>query len=242
MRLMYFKTVFLLATFALNMEAADDTATATSQTDQILSELREIRALLDKQSGAVFSPASTIAKSIEVSLSGEPFLGDIKAPITVVEFTDYECPFCRNFRDTVFKDIKRLYIDSGRVRFYVRNRPLEMHPFAPQAAEAVICARDQGYFWEMHDLLTDANHLDEAQVLQFARGIHLEPTRFAKCLIDRQHRTDVETEVAGARKIGIEATPSFIVGISSADGVTGNLLVGALPLSIFEEQFEKLLK
>src|SRR5260370_9919112 len=122
-----------LLAFANIVNAADNAEGPTRQQySDLLAELRKISAALEKQIGIQFSELGNVTteRGIDLDLSGVPMLGKIDAPVTMVEFTDYECSFCRSFPDTVFQAIKRQYIDTGKVRFYVRNLPLTIHPHA----------------------------------------------------------------------------------------------------------------
>src|ERR1035441_3210794 len=125
------------------------------QADEILNELRQIRQLLEKEGekGAPAAPARA-----KLNLEGFQMLGRKDAPITVVEFTDYQCPFCRQSHTTVYGDVKRNFIDRGKVRFYSRALPLDsIHPDAFRAAEAARCAADQGQYWKLDRKSTRLN-------------------------------------------------------------------------------------
>ncbi len=93
------------------------------------------------------------AKRAKLNLDGFQMLGSKNAPLTIVEFTDYQCPFCQRFHVTTFPDLKKNYIDTGKVRFYSRDLPLDFHANAMQAAEAARCAIEQGKFWELRDVM-----------------------------------------------------------------------------------------
>ena len=91
-------------------------------------------------------------------------LGDKNAPLTVVEFTDYQCPFCQRFHVTSYPDLKKNYIDTGKVRFYSRDLPLDFHANAMRAAQAARCANDQGQYWKMREIMSaNPDKLDLAQ-------------------------------------------------------------------------------
>src|SRR5271157_1537054 len=122
------------------------------QANQILEELRQIRQLLEKQQGKPQAPPEpTRAK---LNMQGSEMLGSKDAPLTMVEFTDYQCPFCQRFHTTVFADLKKNYIDTGKVRFYSRDLPLDtMHPNAIRAAQAARCASEQGQYWALRDIM-----------------------------------------------------------------------------------------
>ncbi len=92
-------------------------------------------------------------QAISVSEDDDPMLGDPGAPVTIIEFSDFQCPFCQKFHSETFPQIKKTYIDTGKVRFVYRDFPLSFHPGAQPAAEAAECAHAQGKFWEMHEAL-----------------------------------------------------------------------------------------
>lgn len=95
-------------------------------------------------------------KQYQVSMDDDPVLGNANAPITIIEFSDYECPFCKRFYDQTFGQIKKDYIDTGKVKFIYRDYPLSFHPGAEPAAQAANCAGEQGKYWEMHDKIFQA--------------------------------------------------------------------------------------
>src|ERR1700757_2921831 len=115
-----------------------DQGITREQADQILDELRQIKQLLEKQNKGAQGPAEPAKAKLD--MTGAQMLGSKDAPITMVEFTDYQCPFCQRFHTTVFNEIKKNYIDTGKVRFYSRDLPLDsMHPNAIRAAQAARC-------------------------------------------------------------------------------------------------------
>src|SRR5665647_213785 len=152
----------IILTMSGNVLAAPMTK---DQGDAILKELREIKQLLARpqQQQAQAAPSAPQAPQI-MKVKGDAIyvLGKSDAPLTMVEFTDYQCPFCGRFEATTFPEIKKNYIDTGKLRLIMRDMPLEgLHPFAMKAAQAVHCAGDQGKFWEMKDLLfKNQNKLD----------------------------------------------------------------------------------
>ena len=141
--------------------AAKSDAVTKEQADAIVSELKQIRLLLEKQEAQLAravapQPSAAPAPPQKVQMSvgnGWYSLGRPDAPVTLVEFGDYQCPFCKQFHTTAYSDLKKNYIDTGKVRFVSRDLPLEFHPFALRAAEAARCAGDQGKYWEMRDAL-----------------------------------------------------------------------------------------
>jgi protein-disulfide isomerase len=169
-------------------------------------------------------------------------LGSKDAPITVVEFTDYQCPYCQRFHTTVYGDLKKNFIDTGKVRFYSRDLPLDsIHPDAVRAAQAARCAADQGQYWTMRDTMgANPGKLDLESLLADAGALKMNVDLFRTCVQSQKYKEAVQTDVLEAMKIGAEATPTFVVGRSTPQGVDGELLVGAQPLTEFVKAFNKL--
>jgi protein-disulfide isomerase len=218
--------------------AAQDQGITRQQADQILNELRQIRQLLEKQGGK--APGEPTRATL--NLEGTQMLGSKDAPITMVEFTDYQCPFCRQFHLTVFNDLKKNFIDTGKVRFYSRDLPLDaLHPNATRAAQAARCAADQGQFWTMRNLMgANPDKLDMDHLTGFATDLKLDTLAFRNCVDSGKYKNAVESDIQEASRIGAQATPSFVVGKSTAQGVDGELMIGALPYANFEQKLKQL--
>jgi protein-disulfide isomerase len=168
-------------------------------------------------------------------------LGSKDAPITMVEFTDYQCPFCQRFHVTTFTELKKQYIDTGKMRFYSRDLPLDFHPNALRAAQAARCANDQGQFWPMRDRMgANPDKLDLANLLAFAGDLKMDEKAFKTCVESEKYKNAVQTDVMEAMKIGATGTPTFVVGKSTPEGVDGELMVGALPTVEFEKRIRKM--
>jgi protein-disulfide isomerase len=146
---------------------SDEPGITREQANQILEELKEIRHLLEKQSRPMApAPVKTVPQTGKMRVEGGFSLGSRDAPLTIVEFTDYECQFCRQFESTTFAELRKKYVDTGKVRFVIRDFPLiSIHRSAMQAAEASRCAGDQGKFWPMHDALFSGPPALEAKQL-----------------------------------------------------------------------------
>jgi protein-disulfide isomerase len=207
------------------------------QGDAILKELREIRQLLEKQQQPQPAPpAQRMPQNLTVKGDAIHVLGKSDAPLTMVEFTDYQCPFCGRFEATTFPEIRKNFIDTGKMRLIVRDLPLEgLHPFAMKAAQAVHCAADQGKFWEMKDLLfKNQKKLDADSLNGYAtKDLGLNGGIFKKCMADGKHLKEIAAEARYAQSLGITGTPTFIVGKTAGDTVEGRVVVGALPYENF---------
>lgn len=226
--------------FAAALHGAEEPGITRSQAEAILNELKQIRQLLEQQRRAAAPAPQEQLAPAKLKLEGGQALGAKDAPITMVEFTDYQCPFCRRFHTTTFTELRKKYIDTGKVRFFSRDFPLDMHRDAMRAAEAGHCAADQGKFWPMRELLSEnPGKLSEPDVLGYAAKVGLDVKAFGACLTSGKHREAVRSQIAEAGALGIQGTPSFIVGKTTPEGVEGVIVVGALPLENFEAVFGK---
>jgi protein-disulfide isomerase len=210
------------------------------QADQILDELRQIRQLLEKQAESKPAGPAAPAKAT-LHLEGAPMLGSKDAPITMVEFTDYQCPFCQRFHLQVYSSLKKDFVDTGKVRFFSRDLPLDsLHPNAFRAAQAARCAGDQGQFWQMRDMMAaHPEALDMENLVKDASALHLDAKTFRTCVDSGKYKEAVQGDVLEAMKIGADGTPAFVVGKSTPDGVEGDIVVGAQPYSFFAEKFKQ---
>jgi protein-disulfide isomerase len=159
----------------------------------------------------------------QVSADDDPAEGPANAPVTIVEFSDYQCPHCGGVEPTL-KAVRERYGD--RVRLVFRDFPLSFHAQARKAAEAADCAGDQGKYWEMHDhLFANQNKLAPEDLKAAARAIGLNGATFDHCLDSGQHSGEWAKDLADGQAYGITATPSFFIN--------GRLLTGAQPLERF---------
>ena len=140
-------------------------------------------------------------------------LGRPDAPVTIIEFSDFECPYCARYALQTFPELRRNYIDTGKVRYAARDLPLTFHRFAIPAAVATRCAGEQGRFWEYrHALFTQQSRLGSAPYAQLARAQRLDLTRFESCRSDGRAAAAVRADAELAQSQGITSTPTFVVG------------------------------
>jgi protein-disulfide isomerase len=167
-------------------------------------------------------------------------LGSKDAPLTIVEYTDYQCPFCQRFHLAAYPEIKKTYIDTGKVRFYSKDLPLDFHPNAMRAAQAARCAGEQGKFWELRDTMgANPDKLDMGHIIGFAAGLKLDTQKIQECMNSEKYKDSVQADVAEAMRLGASGTPAFIVGKSTGNGVDGELVVGAMPYSMFDQKLRE---
>ena len=213
------------------------------QGDEILKELRQIRQLLERQQAKPGAQPQDEAptKAKITDLSKVSMLGSKEAPFTIVEFTDYQCPFCQRFHVTAFPELKKAYIDTGKVRFYSKDMPLDFHPNAMRAAMAARCAGEQGKFWELRDTMgANPNSLDIEHIMNFAANLKLDTGALRACIDAGKYKDIVQNDVLEAMKIGANGTPTFIVGKSVGEGVDGELVIGAMPFQMFDSKLKEL--
>ena len=227
----------LLLLAALPLAAQDKTITR-EQADEIIKELRQIRQLLEKQQTKPPAPQEEQPTRAKISdLTGVSMLGSKDAPLTIVEFTDYQCPFCQRFHVSAYPEIKKNYIDTGKVRFFSKDLPLDFHPNAMRAAQAAHCAAEQGKFWELRDMMgANPDKLDMGHIIGFAAGLKLDTEKIQECVNSDKYKDRVQGDVTEAMRLGASGTPAFIVGKSTGNGVDGELVVGALPYSMFDQK------
>jgi protein-disulfide isomerase len=218
-----------------------------AQADTIIDELRSIRRLLEGQRPTAASPglpAGGMQARMKVPVDTAPamVLGSEDAPVTLVEYIDFQCPFCKRHQDQVFAQLKERYIDAGKLRYISRNLPLQMHPQAAAAARAAYCAAAQDRYWPMRTaLFSDPQHLGDAEITEDAQKTGLDPTAFRACLKDEATAAAVRQEAAEAEKLGISGTPTFVIGKTAKGEIEGALVLGAQPLSAFEARIAELL-
>ena len=222
-------------------DAAKDQGITRQQADQILDELRQIRQLLERQQAKAPQAQEEQVVKAKVNLEGFAMLGSKEAPLTIVEFTDYQCPFCQRFHTTAFPELKTNYIDTGKVRFYSRDLPLDFHPNAMRAAEAARCANEQGQFWKLRDVMgANPNKLDMDSLVADATDLKMDVKAFRACVESEKYKNAVQTDVMEAMKIGANGTPTFVIGKSTPNGVDGELVVGAEPYAMFDQKLKEL--
>ena len=170
-------------------------------------------------------PAATAQAEAAVQFNT---LGQADAPVIIIEFTDLQCPYCARFALSTFPQLKRAYIDSGKVRYASRDLPLAMHRQAVPAAVAARCAGEQGRFWEYrHAVFAAQARLASQPWAALAQQVGLDSEGFAACLGDGRQKREVQTDAALAAAHGINTTPSFVVGRLVEGEFVGKTFAGA---------------
>lgn len=180
----------------------------------------------------IASEVSTVTVSGGNNIDNSKIKGDKNAPVTIVEFSDYECSFCRRFYSQTFGLIDDKYIKTGKVKFIYKNFPLNIHPNAQKAAEAAECAGGQGKYYEMYDELFKKGVQGGATTFKrYAQNINLDTTKFNKCLDSGAMASKIHKDVSEGQKQGVSGTPAFFIN--------GIKIVGAQPFSVFEQAIER---
>lgn len=177
---------------------------------------------------------------VKVSLDDDPFKGNPNAPVTIIEFSDFQCPFCSRFFEQTLPSLQENYIDTGKVKLVYRDLPLDnLHPNARPAHIAAECADEQGKFWEYHDMLfgnqAQWNKLSSSdlssQLNQYATTLGLNSASFDSCLSSKEIADEVQSDYLAASQYGATGTPTFFIG-NEKDGFIR--MVGAQPYASFQ--------
>ena len=177
--------------------------------------------------------AERMKNPVTVGIKDAPIKGSADAGIVIVEFSDFECPFCTRVLPTVDQVMKTY---EGKVALAFRHNPLPFHKEAGPAAQASIAAHRQGKFWEMHDkLFQNQRGLNEAAYNKFAKELGLDLAKFKKDFKDPAVKKMIEDDANFARSNGAGGTPSFFIGKREGTDIKGVLLVGAQPFEKFKE-------
>jgi protein-disulfide isomerase len=175
------------------------------------------------------SVATSEDKPVRVSTAGSPAQGPEDAKVTMVEFVDFECPFCGRYARDTLPQLRRDYGD--RIRYVSRQFPLDIHEHAAGAARAAVCAYQQGRYWDLHDMLfAHQEALTERDLAGYARELGLDMDDYATCLRAPATQARVDRDLADGRRYGVTGTPAFFIN--------GRLVSGAQPFAAFKAQLD----
>jgi protein-disulfide isomerase len=173
----------------------------------------------------------TPSAPVDVSEDDDAVIGDDDAPVTIIEFSDYECPFCGRFYSQTYGQLKEQYIDTGKAKLVFRDFPLSFHQNAQKAHEAAECAGDQDAYFEMHDMVFENQQSLSVSALKgYAGQIGLDQVTFDECLDSGTHAAEVQQDFRDGQAAGVSGTPTFFVN--------GVKLVGAQPFSAFQQAID----
>ncbi len=186
-------------------------------------------------------PTKQPTAPVKISIDDDPIIGNLDAPITIVEFSDFQCPFCARFHTQTLPLLLEEYIEQGKVKLVFRDFPIQsIHPNALPASVAAECANEQGKFREMHDILfekqTQWNKLDTDNALslfsQYATDMKLDQEKFDSCLTSGKFIPEIKKDLDDGRDYGVTGTPGFFVGNDNIGYVE---LKGAQPFESFKK-------
>jgi protein-disulfide isomerase len=205
------------------------------------------------QEESVAKPTIKFGDFVEVPVGdGGRTLGRLKAPLVLMEFTDYACPYCVGFHEKTFPELKTRFIDKGILRFMVRDMPLEFHPHALPMARAARCADAQSAFWKVNSLLYDrqfnrmfirtfiSSEISTGEALdQIAEAASLDKEKFRKCFASTDLDKSIATDMANFAAINASGTPTFVLGRISGNKLSGIAIPGAYPTETFVRLIEE---
>jgi protein-disulfide isomerase len=212
----------------------DSDVVTKSELDDAISRLEA------KLERAQVQPSLPPAQPVRISADDDPIRGDPNAPITIIEFSDFQCPFCARFHVQTLPSLLEEYIESGKVKLVYRDFPIQsIHPNALPAAVAAECANEQGKYWEYHDTLFEKQNSWARQdsnsaiitFTQYAQDIELEMEQFNSCLGTGKYLQEVQNDLSDGRDYDITGTPGFFIGNDEIGFVKLN---GAQPFESFK--------
>ncbi|MFQ5431507.1 MAG: DsbA family protein [Nitrospinota bacterium] len=230
------KNLFFVLMLFLSLQTASCTGGAESNKD-----VNDLKKIIEARHNRPSNTRRTITGG--TGTNGDPFMGNTDAPLVVVEFSDYECPFCGRFFRETLQQIKKEYVKTGKVKYVYKDFPLNFHKKAPKAAEAAHCAGEKGKFWEMHDLLFENQmRLDIPSLINHGDKLGLNLDDFKKCISDGRYMEGIKKDIEAGKNTGLRGTPSFVIGKQNKNGeVTGDLIVGAAPFKAFKAAIDAML-
>jgi len=209
------------------------------------SDLDDAISKLESKIQRVQQAPSQAPQPVKISMDDDPIRGDPNAPITIIEFSDFQCPFCARFHTQTLPLILKEYIDPGKVNLVYRDFPIQsIHPNALPAAVAAECANEQGKYWEYHDMLFENQNgwsrLDSGLVIstfsQYAIEIGLKSQQFDSCLESGKYLEEVQGDLSDGRDYDITGTPGFFIGNDKIGFVK---LSGAQPFESFKKVIDE---
>ncbi|NOY54177.1 MAG: DsbA family protein [Deltaproteobacteria bacterium] len=183
-------------------------------------------------------------KTTWIGIDDDPMLGKKDAPVTIIEFSEFQCPYCARFALNTFPEIRKKYIDTGKVRFVFRNYPLAFHKNAAKAAEAGACAAEQGMFWNLHDILFQHHDtLTQENLNRYGKEAGLFMDDYLFCMESGKHTVEIQKDIRDGKRAGVTGTPSFFIGVTRKDGrIKGTILRGSEPFAAFRSLIEEKLQ
>jgi protein-disulfide isomerase len=233
-------------------QPGDDIQSLKKEIEALRKDQKELRKDLDalkKRAGGRIPPLRRRLpppQSVVISVEGEPYKGKKNAKITLVEFSDYQCPYCARHVKNTLPRLDKEYIQTGKLKYVFRDFPiLQLHPQAPKVHEAANCAGRQNKYWQIHDIFfRNRKFLPVPKLKEFARTLGLDMAKFNKCLDSGEEAAEVRSDQADGRKAFVRGTPTFFLGYTPPSGKdfrSVNRIIGAQPYSRFKAAIDALL-
>ena len=242
-------TVALVALFSLSPPVGQDVAALKREIEQLKAQ----QATMQKDLDAIKSFLQQLLRAPEdnklvdaaVAITGEPSKGPASAKVTLVEVSDYHCPFCRRHMQQTQPQIDTDYINTGKIQYVFIDYPIQqLHPDAFKSHEAANCAADQGKYWEMHAKLFAAPTKDPGQLVGYAQELGLDSGKLRACLESGKYAKPVRDSVARMEQLGVDSTPTFLLGLTPAPGQplkVVKVVKGAMPFAEFKKAIDGVL-
>ncbi|MBA2302569.1 MAG: DsbA family protein [Acidobacteria bacterium] len=221
------------------------------QQAQMQRELTAIKTFLQsliqpRQQGQAEGPEIPGLVGAAIPTANEPSMGSASAKVTVMEISDYHCPFCKRQAQQMFPQLLTDYIKTGKVQYMFVDYPIaQLHPTAARAHEAANCAGDQGKYWEMHmSLFNSPVAKDETGLTAQAKPLGLDTQAFGACMSSGRHASGIQASVSRMEQLGISGTPMLVIGMTPAPGQPMKILkyvYGAQPFTAFKEAIDSVL-
>lgn len=209
--------------------------TLKAQQAEMQKSLDEIRDFLKQATGGRFGTPSLVNSTFDIT--GAPTNGNPNAPLTLIEISDYHCPYCRRHVQQTQPRLYSEYVNTGKLRHVFIHYPIaQLHPDAYKSHEAASCAADQGKFWQLHTKLFETPLKTPDELTALAQSAGLDATAFRACLDSGKHAKEVQDSVARITKLNINGTPMFLVGKTSPDAKikVAKVIEGAQPFDAFK--------
>jgi protein-disulfide isomerase len=213
-----------------------------AQQAEMQRSLDEIREFLKAATGGRFGAPSLVNSTFDVA--GMPANGQADAPLTLIEISDYHCPFCRRHIQQTQPKIYSELVNTGKLRHVFVHYPIaQLHPDAARSHEAAGCANDQGKFWDLHTKLFETPLKTAEQLIGLAQNAGLDATAFRACLASGKHTKDVQASVERVAKMNVNGTPMFLLGKTPKDSklTIAKVIEGAQPYEAFKMAVDEVL-
>lgn len=213
---------------------------------EVQKELKTLQGEVKKNVAAKPYRKPKLAANAELAIGDAPTIGDEKAQVAIIEFSDYQCPYCRRHFKQTLPALKENYVDTGKIKYVMKQYPLSFHTKAKGASIAALCSEKQkeGSYWDVHHKIFSGDvRLSEEGYIEMADKLGLKAAEYADCLVAPEMASIVDQDIADGTSVGVSGTPAFLVGkIVDGKVVNAQLISGARPYAAFTTIVDGLLK